>query len=66
FHTRNHDHDVVLEIEQGEAELVTSATGAPVPLAKGDAVLVPAGRVYGVRARSDASTHLLHPVRTES
>ncbi|MCP2335915.1 iron-containing redox enzyme family protein [Actinomadura rupiterrae] len=66
FHTRNHDHAVVLEIEDGEAELVTSATGTPTPLAKGDAVLVPAGRVYGVRALSDASSHLLHPVRTSA
>lgn len=66
FHTRNHDHDVVLEIEDGEAELVTSATGTPEPLVKGDAVLVPAGRVYGVRSVSEASAHLLHPVRTDS
>ncbi|MFC5180679.1 iron-containing redox enzyme family protein [Actinomadura harenae] len=66
FSTRNHDRDMVLEIEHGEAELVTSATGTPEPLAKGDAVLVPAGRVYGVRSVSDSSVHLLHPVRDDS
>ncbi|MFC4905747.1 iron-containing redox enzyme family protein [Actinomadura gamaensis] len=66
FHTRNHDRAVVLEMAHGEAELVTSATGAPEPLTQGDAVLVPAGRVYGVRSVSDASSYLVHPVREDA
>jgi len=52
FSTRNHDGAVVLRLTEGEADLVTMPTGEPDRLARGDAVLVPAGRVYGLRAVS--------------
>jgi Iron-containing redox enzyme len=60
FGTRSHDHAVVLVLDGGEAELVTSATGEPERLVRGDAVLIPAGRVYGVRAVSPECGYLLH------
>ncbi len=60
FGTRGHDRAVVLELERGEAELVTTATGAPDRLVRGDTVLIPAGRVYGVRAVSPECRYLLH------
>lgn len=64
FGTRSHDDAVVLELDQGEAELVTSATGVPERLARGDAVLIPAGRVYGVKAVSSECGYLLHDTDT--
>jgi quercetin dioxygenase-like cupin family protein len=52
FGTRSHDHAVVLVLEQGEADLVATATGEPERLVRGDTLLIPAGRVYGVKAVS--------------
>jgi nitrosourea synthase len=66
FGTRSHDGTVVLTLEQGEADLVTSATGEPERLVRGDAVLVPAGRVYGIKAVSPECRYLLHPVEDTS
>jgi hypothetical protein len=60
FGTRAHDKEVVLVLERGEADLVTSATGEPERLVRGDAVLIPAGRVYGVSAVSPECRYLLH------
>ncbi|MGI5324658.1 iron-containing redox enzyme family protein [Actinomadura nitritigenes] len=60
FGTRNHDRAVVLEIERGEAELITTPTGPPERMARGDAVLIPAGRLYGVRAATPETACLLH------
>src|SRR3569833_1412328 len=60
FGTRSHDREVVLVLERGEADLVTTATGEPERLVRGDAVLIPAGRVYGVSAVSPECRYLLH------
>jgi quercetin dioxygenase-like cupin family protein len=60
FGTRNHDEPVVLVMADGEADLVTTATGEPERLAKGDALLVPAGRVYGIRASARGCSYRLH------
>ncbi|MFB9831819.1 iron-containing redox enzyme family protein [Actinoallomurus acaciae] len=65
FGTRSHDGSVVLVVDAGEADLVTSATGEPERLVRGDAVLIPAGRVYGVKAVSPECRYLLHPVADE-
>jgi hypothetical protein len=65
FGTRSHDGAVVLTLDTGEADLVTSATGEPERLVRGDAVLIPAGRVYGVKAVSPECRYLLHPVVDE-
>lgn len=64
FGTRNHDHAVVLVIEDGDAELVTAATATPAPMARGDAVLVPAGRLYGVRAAGRTCTYSVRATET--
>jgi hypothetical protein len=64
FGTRSHDHAVVLVLEDGEAELVTTATGVPERLVRGDTVLIPAGRVYGVKAVSPECGYLLHDTDT--
>ena len=60
FGTRSHDRAVVLVLDGGEADLVTSATGTPERLVRGDAVLIPAGRVYGIQAVSPECRHLLY------
>ena len=60
FGTRSHDQDVVLAMEDGEADLVVTATGEPQRLVRGDAVLVPAGRLYGVKASSPECAYRLH------
>ncbi|TDD59673.1 iron-containing redox enzyme family protein [Actinomadura darangshiensis] len=60
FGTRTHDDAVVLEIERGEADLVTTPTGPPERMARGDAVLIPAGRLYGVRPATSETACLLH------
>ncbi|GLY73493.1 iron-containing redox enzyme family protein [Actinoallomurus iriomotensis] len=65
FGTRSHDGAVVLALDAGEADLVTSATGEPERLVRGDAVLIPAGRVYGIKAVSPECRYLLHPVVDE-
>jgi Iron-containing redox enzyme len=52
FGTRNHDEVTVLTMAEGEADLVTTATGAPDRLVRGDALLIPPGRVYGIRSVS--------------
>ncbi len=60
FGTRSHDETVVLVLERGEADLVTTPTGEPERLVRDDAVLIPAGRVYGVKAVSPDCRYLLH------
>ena len=62
FGTRNHDEPVVLVLERGEADLVSTATGEPDRLVPGDALFVPTGRVYGVKAVSADCSYLVHPV----
>ncbi len=65
FGTRSHDGAMILVLTEGEADLVTSATGEPDRLGRGDAVLVPAGRTYGVRAISPRCGYDLHPTTAE-
>ncbi|HEY0639345.1 MAG TPA: iron-containing redox enzyme family protein [Pseudonocardiaceae bacterium] len=65
FGTRNHAEDVVLVVARGEAELVTTPTGTPDRLRRGDAVHVPAGRVYGVRATTGECAYRVHRAATE-
>ena len=60
FGTRSHDGKTVLRVVEGEADLVTQATGEPDRLAAGDALLVPAGRVYGLRAVSPRCAYDVH------
>jgi Iron-containing redox enzyme len=60
FGTRCHDRPVVLVLAEGEADLVTTATGEPERLVRGDALLIPAGRVYGVEA-AECEYHLYVP-----
>ncbi|MEU8798220.1 iron-containing redox enzyme family protein [Spirillospora sp. NPDC048819] len=60
FGTRGHDDAMVLEVERGEAELITTPTGPPERLARGDVVLIPAGRLYGVRPAGPECAYLLH------
>jgi hypothetical protein len=55
FGTRSHDAAVVVTVEDGAGELITGPTAAPEPMARGDAVLVPAGRLYGMRAAGPSS-----------
>lgn len=62
FGTRSHDGSVVLVVTDGDADLITAATGEPDRLRRGDALLVPAGRVYGVRAASTRCSYDIHPV----
>ena len=64
FGTRNHDEPMVLVLAEGEADLVTAATGEPDRLVAGDAILVPAGRLYGVKAVSARCAYHLHPMVT--
>lgn len=60
FGTRGHDQDMVLVLEHGEADLIATATGEPERLTRGDALLIPAGRVYGVKAVSPECSYSLH------
>lgn len=60
FGTRGHDEDTVLEIERGEADLITTPTGPSERLERGDAVLIPAGRLYGVKPLAADTAWLLH------
>lgn len=62
FGTRCHDTAMVLEVERGEADLVAAPTGPPERLRRGDVLLIPAGRLYGVRSAAPESEYLLHPV----
>ncbi|MEU9839877.1 iron-containing redox enzyme family protein [Actinomadura sp. NPDC048032] len=62
FGTRSHDGDVVLEVERGEADLVTTPTGPPERLARGEALLIPGGRLYGIRPATPETACLLHAV----
>ncbi|MEV5825234.1 iron-containing redox enzyme family protein [Spirillospora sp. NPDC052242] len=62
FGTRTRDGDVVLEMAAGEADLVTTPTGPPERLARGDVLLVPAGRLHGLRAVTPEAVCLAHPV----
>lgn len=60
FATRNHDDAMVLEVERGEVDLITTPTGPAERLRHGDALLIPAGRLYGVTSVSSTSAYLLH------
>lgn len=60
FGTRTHDDPVVLEVERGEVDLVATPTGPPERLSRGESILIPAGRLYGVRSVSPDSAYLLH------
>lgn len=61
FGTRSHDHAVVVTVEDGAAALVTAPTAAPAPLDRGEAVLVPAGRLYGIRPTGPDCTYSVRP-----
>lgn len=60
FGTRSHDEATVIFLVEGEANLFTSATGEPDRLGAGEALLVPAGRVYGVQAVSPRCVYDVH------
>lgn len=62
FGTRGHDDAMVLEIERGEADLIATPTGPAERLTRGDALLIPAGRLYGVKAVSPEAVCRLHTV----
>jgi len=59
FGTRNHDQTIVIAMQNGAADFVATGTGEPERLVRGDAVLVPAGRVYGIKAVSPECTYSL-------
>ncbi|GGU94923.1 hypothetical protein GCM10010182_08960 [Actinomadura cremea] len=65
FGTRTRDGDVVLEMAAGEADLVATPTGPPERLGRGDVLLVPAGRLHGLRAVTPEAACLVHPVDTD-
>lgn len=52
FTTRVYDTDRVVEVTGGEADVYAWATDRPHRLGDGDALLVPAGRLHGLRAAS--------------
>lgn len=52
FTTRVHDADRVIEVTDGEVDVHAWATTRPHRLGKGDALLVPAGRLHGLTAVS--------------
>lgn len=64
FGTRSHDHSVVLQVDRGEVDLISTPTGPPERLVRGDVLLVPAGRPYGVRSISPESGCLVHAVES--
>ena len=52
FGTRTHDEPTVVSVETGEVDLLVGAENPPFPLQAGDAILVPAGCLHGLRART--------------
>ncbi|GAA4182244.1 hypothetical protein GCM10022252_07830 [Streptosporangium oxazolinicum] len=55
FETMISDHDMTVSVLDGTAELHWSATGGPLEVATGQAVRVPKGRLYGLRAGASAT-----------
>jgi quercetin dioxygenase-like cupin family protein len=52
FGTRTYDEPTVVSVESGEVDLLVGAENPPFPLQAGDAILVPAGCLHGLRART--------------
>jgi quercetin dioxygenase-like cupin family protein len=52
FGTRTHDEPTVVSVETGEVDLLVGPENPPFPLRAGDAILVPAGCLHGLRART--------------
>ena len=52
FATRVFDEPTVLSVTAGEADLLVGGENPPFPLRGGDAIVVPAGCLHGVRART--------------
>jgi quercetin dioxygenase-like cupin family protein len=52
FGTRTYDEPTVVSVEAGEVELLVGGENPPFPLRAGDAMLVPAGCLHGLRART--------------
>lgn len=55
FETMISDHDMTVSVLDGTAELHWSATGGPLEVTSGQAVRVPRGRLYGLRAEASAT-----------
>ena len=55
FETQVAGEDCAVHVLGGEIDLHWTATGDPVRVPAGSAVLVPAGRLYGLRAGADAA-----------
>jgi Iron-containing redox enzyme len=64
--TRSHDQATVVVIDSGEADLITTATGTPDRMARGDVVLVPAGRTYALKAVSPSCTYRMFVAPAEA
>ncbi|MBB4956890.1 iron-containing redox enzyme family protein [Micromonospora polyrhachis] len=62
FGTRSHDRTTALVVADGELDLVTTATGEPDRMTRGDAVLIPSGRLYGLQAVSPTCTYEVRPI----
>jgi Iron-containing redox enzyme len=65
FGTRSHDRTMVVVVEDGDAELITGPTAVAEPMTRGDAVLVPAGRLYGVRAAGPSCAYSVRVAETD-
>ena len=52
FGTRTFDEPTVVSVESGEVDLLVGAENPPFPLRADDAILVPAGCLHGLRART--------------
>jgi len=52
FGTRTHDEPTVVSVETGEIDVLVGPENPPFPLRAGDAILVPAGCLHGLRART--------------
>ncbi|MCP2335918.1 iron-containing redox enzyme family protein [Actinomadura rupiterrae] len=63
FSTRVHDGDRLVEVTGGEAEVHAWATDTPHRLGAGETLLVPAGRLYGLRAAAPRAEVAVRPVR---
>lgn len=55
FGTRTVDEPSLLSVESGELELLVGGENPSVPLVAGDAMLVPAGCLHGLRARAPST-----------
>ncbi|MGC5011073.1 iron-containing redox enzyme family protein [Streptosporangium sp. DT93] len=67
FETTISDHDMTVSVLDGTAELHWSATGEPLEVATGQAVRVPTGRLYGLRAGASATIAFTRsPARADS